>query len=116
MDGKFCKITDGEPFRVLNHELFGLNLEGKTIKLLELSYRNRLSHNAHIERGAILYPSDEEPAFVAIPDGVGIRVFSFHRLVTAAWSKLPKERIRGWETKRDSVIAQHKSAKKKGKK
>lgn len=116
IDGKERRITKTEPFRVFNHELFGLNLEGNAIKLLENSYRNRLAHNAIIERDAILLPSDEEPAFVTLPVGVGIRVFSFYRLVMGAWSKFPRERITTWETKRELVVAQRNGTKNKGKK
>src|SRR4051812_49746465 len=46
IDGRTQKITKGEPFRVLNHDIFGLNLESVQIKLLEKAYRNTLAHNA----------------------------------------------------------------------
>jgi hypothetical protein len=73
IDGKLVRITRGEPFRVLNHDCFGLNLSGKEIKLLEGSYRNRLAHNAIIERGSSMAPSNEEPPFVFQSDRVAIR-------------------------------------------
>ena len=57
IDGKGQKITRGEPFRVLNHALFGLKLTSRQIKTIEQSYRNRLAHNAMIDTNSWLIPS-----------------------------------------------------------
>jgi len=46
IDGKAEEITKGEPFRVLNHPLFGLKLHREQIKQVELAYRNPLAHKA----------------------------------------------------------------------
>jgi hypothetical protein len=100
IDGKPQKITRGEPFRVLNHAVVGLALTGKEIKLIEDSYRNRLAHNAIIETGSFLLPSDDEPSFIFESGLVGIRVFSFYRLVLQAWQRFPKDRIQAWEQQR----------------
>ena len=53
IDGRSQKIGNC-PFRVFNHECFGLQLTGKEISFLEKYYRNRLAHNALIEVGATL--------------------------------------------------------------
>jgi hypothetical protein len=100
IENKSHKITRGEPFRVLNHDCLGFTLSHKEIKLVEDSYRNRLAHNAIIEVGASLLPSNEEPPFVFDSDKVGIRVFSFYRLVCLAWQRFPKESIETWEDRR----------------
>jgi len=96
------KITKGEPFRVLNHDCFDLRLSHDQIKLVEDSYRNRLAHNAIIEAGSFLLPSDDDPPFVFQSKQVGIRVFSFHRCVSHAWDQFPKERIQTWEKQRQN--------------
>jgi len=96
IDGRRQKITSGEPFRVLNHECFGLTLKSEEIKKLEKSYRNRLAHNAVIDFGSFLLPNGDGPAFVFESDLLGINVFSFHRLVTEAWSNFPRQCIEDW--------------------
>jgi hypothetical protein len=90
------KITLGEPFRVLNHECFGLGLSSQQIKLLEQSFRNRLAHNAIIDVGSFLLPLSGDPPFAFESGRVGIKVFSFHELVARAYSRFPKERIESW--------------------
>lgn len=96
IDGRLQTITPGEPFRILNHECFGLGLSHKEIKLLEESYRNRLAHNAIIDVGSFLLPRSDDPPFVFESGQVGIKVFSFHQLVVRAYSRFPKERIESW--------------------
>jgi hypothetical protein len=96
IDGRLEKITEGEPFRVLNHDCFGLELSGQEIKLLKQSYRNRLAHNAIIDVGSFLLPREDDPPFVFESEGVGIKVFSFYKLVVRAYSRFPKERIHSW--------------------
>jgi hypothetical protein len=97
IEGKSQTITRGEPFRVLNHPLFGLQLSHKRIKLIEQSYRNRLSHNAIIERGAFLLPTQDGAPFIFRGKGVLIRVGSLYRLVSRVWAQFPKEEIALWE-------------------
>jgi hypothetical protein len=96
IDGRSQKIKEREPFRILNHECFGLGLSQKEIKLLEHSYRNRLAHNAIIDIGSFLLPQSDNPPFLFKSGQVGIRVFSFHKLVAQAYSQFPKERIESW--------------------
>ena len=96
IDGRSQEIKEREPFRILNHECFGLGLSQKEIKLLEHSYRNRLAHNAIIDVGSFLLPQSDNPPFLFKSGQVGIRVFSFHKLVAQAYSQFPKERIESW--------------------
>jgi hypothetical protein len=97
IEGKQQKITRGEPFRVLNHTLFGLQLTHKQIKLIEQFYRNRLSHNAIIERGSFILPAQGGTPFVFSGNHVLVRIASFERLVSKVWAKFPKEQIALWE-------------------
>jgi len=97
IEGKSQTITKGEPFRVLNHHLFGLHLTHKQIKVIEQSYRNRLSHNAIIGRGAFLLLTQAGAPFVFSGNGMLIRVGAFHRLVSRVWANFPKEQIALWE-------------------
>ena len=97
IEKKTAKITRGEPFRVLNHTIFGLNLRHKEVKLIEQSYRNRLAHNAIIERGSSMILSENDPPFVFPSGHVEIRVLSLYRSVEQAWDRFPKERIQDWE-------------------
>ena len=60
IDGKPQKIKN-EPFRVLNHTIFGLNLTTSQIKLIEHSYRNQLAHNASLKTGAFLIQTKNPP-------------------------------------------------------
>lgn len=97
IEGKSQKITQGEPFRVLNHQLFGLQLTHKQIKLIEHSYRNRLSHNAIIERGSFLLPTQAGAPFIFSGKGMLTRVGSLYQLVSEVWARFPKEQITLWE-------------------
>lgn len=97
IEGKPQRITKREPFRVLNHTLFCLHLTHKHIKLIEQSYRNRLSHNAIIERGSFLLPTQVGAPFIFEGGGVLIRVGSFYRLVSQVWAKFDQNKIAQWE-------------------
>ena len=104
IDGKLREIKRGEPFRVLNHPLFGLQLKEKQIKLVEYSYRNGLSHNAIIERGAFLLPGQAGAPFIFNGNVVLIRVGAFYSLVSRVWSQFPKETIVQWEQRRPGYL------------
>jgi hypothetical protein len=97
IDGRPHKLSRG-PFRVLNHQCFGLSLTGKQIDQLADSYRNRLAHNAIIEFGSCLVrgPHDGAPFIFTSPTSVGINVISFYGLVSTAWERFPKDRIKSW--------------------
>ncbi len=97
IENKEQQITKGEPFRIFNHPLFGLDLTQQEIKQLERSYRNALVHSATIEAGAMLFALDGEVPFEFISGHVWIRLCSFHRRVEAAWALFPKQRIEAWE-------------------
>jgi hypothetical protein len=102
IEGKSQKITKGEPFRILNHNLLGLRLSHRQIKLIEHSYRNRLSHNAIIERGSFLLPTQTGSPFVFSGDLTLIRVASLFDLVSKAWAQFPKGQIALWEQRQPS--------------
>jgi hypothetical protein len=106
--GRPQKITDGEPFRVLNHECFGLGLDHEQIKRLERVYRNALAHNAIIDLGAILVAHVDGPVFRFRPNGnVRINLQSFHKLVAEAWRQFPKERIKSWAERHHKFRLEH---------
>lgn len=93
--GRGQKIKN-EPFRVLNHGIFGLGLTGAQIKILEHSYRNALAHSAIIRPGAFLVqgPNVATAAFTFASNRVQvINVDSFHQLVAQAWAQFPKNRL-----------------------
>ena len=96
IDGDPQRIATKQPFRIFNHECFGLELSELQIKRLEASFRNRLAHNAIIDLGSCLDPSSDEPPFVFNAATVSIRVFSFHNRGVQAYSRFPKERIHAW--------------------
>lgn len=98
-------ITKGEPFRVLNHSIFGLNLNAKRIKILEQSYRNALAHEGIIEWGAFLVQtpngqSRQNPFTFATDKVQVIDVDSLHQLVVKAWNQFDKGRIQTWARQR----------------
>jgi len=97
IEGKSQNITKHEPFRVLNHRLFNLGLTHRQIKLIEKSYRNRLTHNAIIERGSVIVPAGGEPPFIFYKGLIVIQLGSLHRNVSQAWARFPKGRIASWE-------------------
>jgi hypothetical protein len=109
IDGRTQRITKGEPFRVLNHPAFGLNLSGAQIKLLEQSYRNTLAHNAIIEVGCFMFHTPDDPPVnpfsfarsqVQVIDIINVNVDSFQKLLVKAWARFPKERIQSWAKQR----------------
>ena len=105
IDRRDQKITKGEPFRVLNHAIFELNLTATQIKLLEKSYRNSLAHNAILESGAFLVQmreiqSPQNPFTFASSKVQVINVDSLHQLVVKAWCQFPRTRIRTWVSQR----------------
>jgi hypothetical protein len=103
IDGRTQTIPRGEPFRVLNHPIFGLDLKGAQVDLLEECYRNKLAHNAIIEVGAVLIhaPGQLSRPFIFTSNQVQvINLDSFHRLVAAAWEKFPRNRIEAWAKQR----------------
>jgi hypothetical protein len=101
IQGKQHRITDGEPFRVLNHACFGLSLSHHEIKQLESSYRNALAHNAMIEPAALLFAIDGVAPFEFKSGAVWIRLLSFQNRVAEAWKVFPKGRIQLWERSRN---------------
>src|SRR5438128_4765068 len=96
IDGRSHKITEKEPFRVLNHQCFDLGLDHQQIKSLEKAYRNSLAHNAIIDLGAALVAHVDGPVFVFRSNGIHINLQSFHKRVSAAWQQFPKEHIQSW--------------------
>jgi len=108
--GRSQRITEHEPFRVLNHDCFGrLALNDKQIKRLEKVYRNALAHNAIIDLGAVLVVRrDNGPLiFIFRPDGILINLPSFHKIVAAAWQRFPKERIKSWAERHHKFRREH---------
>jgi len=98
IDGRKEEIKKGEPFRVFNHTIFGLNLTGSQIKLVEHSYRNQLAHNASLKSGAFLIQAANKPSLSPFTFGsnavkVVINVDSLHNLVSTGWGRFPKGRI-----------------------
>ncbi|HLJ16518.1 MAG TPA: hypothetical protein VKV15_18610 [Bryobacteraceae bacterium] len=76
-------IPKGEPFRVLNHPLFGLTLTTDQIERLEWWYRNGLAHNASVPPGTCLTGEEGQSFDFAVNgDPIKIRVYSF-----TDWSK-----------------------------
>lgn len=103
IDGRTQTITRGQPFRVLNHSIFGLDLKSAQVKLLEECYRNRLAHNAIIEIGAVLIhaPGQLSRPFAFASNQLQIiNLDSFYRLVNLAWKKFPRSRIETWAKQR----------------
>ena len=96
IDGKRQRITQGEPFRVLNHSLFALDLTTAQMKTIEKAYRHRLAHNAMIDNGSWLIPQNGPAPFVFENGQVGILVFKLCDILEAAWSKFDKGRIRSF--------------------
>ena len=105
--GRPQKITAKEPFRVLNHECFGLRLDHDQIKRLEKVYRNALAHTAIIDLGATLVAHVDGPVFIFRRNGVRINLQSFQKLVAAAWSQFPKERIKSWAERHHKFRLRH---------
>jgi hypothetical protein len=101
IEGKDQRITEGEPFRILNHTCFGLSLSHREIKQLEQSYRNALAHNAMIEAGALLFAIDGAAPFEFKSGAVWIRLLSFQSRVAEARGRFPKDRIQVWEKNRN---------------
>jgi hypothetical protein len=88
------KIPKGEPFFVLKHPHFGLDLKVKQIKHLESWFRNGLAHNAVLPPGTCLSGEGGNAfEFAGNGDPVKIRVFSFHRLVSDAWKRFDRNLI-----------------------
>ncbi|MDX2181685.1 MAG: hypothetical protein SFV18_18975 [Bryobacteraceae bacterium] len=104
IDGGTQNITDGEPFRVLNDQLFGLTLTGKQIKNLENLFRNGLAHNAYINPNSLMTDSTEGPPFHFSKDDVQIRLGSFYQLVEKAWKDFDKRRLPDWKDSQDTKI------------
>jgi hypothetical protein len=86
-------IPKREPFFVLNHSYFGLTLTSDQIKRLEWWYRNGLAHNAALPPGTGLTGEDGAPFEFATNSDPVIRVFSFQRLVRAAWEAFDRSLI-----------------------
>ena len=96
IEGSRCRLRDN-PFRVLNHQCFGLSLKRKEVDLLQDSHRNKLAHNAIVKVGASLVPEEgKDPFIFSSEKRAQINVFSFHRLVREAWERFPRERIEDW--------------------
>lgn len=107
IDGRTQTITRGEPFRVLNHSIFGLDLKSAQVKLLEQCYRNTLAHSAIIELGAVLIHAPDQlmrPFTFASNKVQVIHLDSFHELVTTAWRKFPRNRIDTWAKQRRARV------------
>lgn len=98
IDGRPQRITDREPFRVFNHDIFGLQLSSERIKLLEKRYRNKLAHNAIIGIGTFMTRAiGPTPPFIfggnKSQQIQSIQLDPFQQLVENAWKKFPKERL-----------------------
>jgi len=93
IDGKNTPIARGEPFRVLNHSLFGLKLAEKEIKKIEARYRNMLAHNGMIATQSWLLPGKGSKPFIFEQEHVAVYVESFYDLVVAAWKNFDKSDI-----------------------
>src|SRR5579871_6398501 len=73
---------------VLREPPFDLDLSDGHIGLLKKVYRNTLSHNAQLGRGAGMMPETSGQPFDFKPDGtVILRVPVFYRVVVTAWEK-----------------------------
>lgn len=94
IEGKNQTITKGEPFRVLNHPIFGQNLSAVQIKTIEKSYRNLLAHNALIASGHGLRVGVEGPPFEFRRGQVWISIDVLYRIVKAAWASFDKGKIK----------------------
>jgi hypothetical protein len=88
-------IREKEPFRVLNTQLFGLNLNPAQIKQIEKWYRNLLAHNGMIAPGTTLSPEPDGDPFGFSSNGEPtlIRVKPFYAIVLKAWKKFNKALI-----------------------
>jgi hypothetical protein len=95
ISGNPTTITKGEPFRVFNHKLFGLNLTNEQIKVIEHRYRNLLAHNAMLGAGSWLLPGTgpSSTPFVFKQGQVAIFVESLFDLVVNGWNGLDKTKI-----------------------
>ena len=93
IDGKQVRITSGEPFRVFNYPLFGLDLSGTEIRRLARSFRHRLSHNAIIDPDSILIARPRAEPFVFDSKSVSISVPDFYGMVCKAWEDFPRSKI-----------------------
>jgi len=94
IDGKEQLITGGEPFRVLDHALFGQTLSHKQIKIIEKAYRNLLAHNAMLAPNAWLLPGKGDPIFVFNGESVNVYIVSLFEMVNQSWQNLDKSKIR----------------------
>jgi hypothetical protein len=99
IDGRKQRITRGEPFRVLNHSLFSLDLTTAQIKTIERAYRHRLAHNAMIDTDSWLIPKSGPAPFVFQNGKVGILVFKLQEILEAAWSRFDRGKIRSFADK-----------------
>jgi hypothetical protein len=106
--GRAQRITVKEPFRIFNHELFGLRLDHAQIKHLEKAYRDALAHTAIIDLGASMVAHVDGPVFIFRPHGsVRINLASFQKCVAAAWSRFPRERIKLWADQHHAFRRKH---------
>jgi len=94
IEGTRQRITEGEPFRVLNHDVFNQNMTNDQIKIIEHTYRNLLSHNAMLAPNSWLVPGTADRAFVFGNDNAIIDVQKLQELVSRAWTKLDKTKIK----------------------
>ncbi len=93
IDSRTQRITKGEPFRVLNHQLFNCGLSNEQIKAVEHRYRNLLSHNAMLAPNSWLVPGSGQRALSFSDKTVVIDVHKLYNLVKTAWQQLDKAKI-----------------------
>jgi hypothetical protein len=94
IDGKKQRITEGEPFRVLNHSILNQNLTMTQIKKIERAYRNQLAHAALLEPGAWLTPQATSSPFMFSGDEVAISVPTLRQVVESAWNRFDRDKIK----------------------
>jgi hypothetical protein len=89
-------VKEGDPFQVLNHQPFGLDLQPYQIRKLIKWYRHLLAHAAMIAPGTYLTNEADGDPFEFVPNGepLKIRVIPFYKIVKAAWDKFDKKLLK----------------------
>jgi|SRR5271157_623808 len=86
-------VEKDDPFQVLNHQSFGLNLQRDQIQKLKDWYRHLLAHVGVIAPGTYLTLEADGDPFEFLPGGepVKIRVIPLYEMVKAAWNTFDKK-------------------------
>jgi|GEM_PF-4519007 len=88
------EVTRKNPWPILNHSLFNMNLSLKHIQLVKELVRNPLAHQVFLERGAVLIPDSAEPPEIKVIDKrLYIDVRGLQKKTSRAWDIIKEDRV-----------------------